>query len=126
MPNDVFDTTRLHEEMSRGVFWVIDDELLAFRFVENLEYGVARSGTTYNHKLLWEYVKPKKCNKPFDCYPRGRIDFNGKGKPVVYMNPNIAESVIKDIKAAFGLQEEPVIQYDHSEHYRCHLDDGYK
>ncbi len=113
------------KEMSRGVFWVIDGKLLAFPFIEDAEYGVAKSGTTYNHKKLWDHIKPKKCNKPFDYYPRGRVEFNGKGKPIIYMNPNIDESVVHEIKAEFGLRDEPIIHYDSSKHYRCHLDDGY-
>lgn len=113
------------KEMSRGVFWVIDGELLSFPFVENSEYGVAKSGTTYNHKKLWDHIKPKKCNKPFDYYPRGRVEFNGQGKPIIYMNPNVDESIVPEIKAEFGLRDDPIIHYDNSIHYRCHLDDGY-
>ena len=113
------------KETARGIFWVIDDKLCAFPFIENSEYGVAKSGTTYNHKKLWEYVKPKGCNKPFDYYPRGRVEFSGKGRPVIYMNPNIDNSYVKDIKTQFGLREDPQIRYDYSVHYRCHLDDGY-
>ena len=46
--------------MKTGVFWVIDDELIAipfdkFKYVE----GIAKSGETYNHEKLWELVMPK-------------------------------------------------------------------
>lgn len=39
--------------MKTGVFWVIDDELIAipfdkFKYVE----GIAKSGETYNHEKL--------------------------------------------------------------------------
>ena len=40
------------KEPSRGVFWIIDDELLAFPFMENDVNGIAKSGNTYNHKEL--------------------------------------------------------------------------
>lgn len=40
------------KEMSRGVFWIVDDELLAFPFMEKFLEGVAKSGNTYNHKKL--------------------------------------------------------------------------
>lgn len=118
---------RAAKEMTRGIFWVIDDELLAFPFVESdpYGYGVAKSGNTYNHKKLWPYVKPRKCNKPFDYYPRGRVEFSAKGQPIIYMNPNIDESFIADIRREFGLREEPIVHWDNSIHYRCHLDDGY-
>ena len=117
---------KVANKISRGVFWVIDGKLLVFPFVENSEYGVAKSGTTYNHEKLWNYIKPRKCNKPFDYYPRGRVEINGKGKPIIYMNSNIGGSVIPAIKEEFGLRDEPIIHYDYSKHYRCHLDDGYK
>ena len=113
------------KKMSRGVFWIIDDKLVAFPFYEGTDIGVAKSGNTYNHEKLWNDIKPRGINKPFDYYPRGRVDFNGHNKPVVYMNPNIDESWISDIKQEFGLREDPIIRYDYSDHYKCHLDDGY-
>ena len=113
------------KESARGVFWVIDGELLAFPFYGDYLEGVAKSGNTYNHKKLWNSVKPRNCNKPYNYYPRGRVDFNGQGKPIVYMNPNIDESFISDIRTEFGLTDEPLIHYDYSNHYRCYLDDGF-
>ena len=114
------------KESSRGVFWIIDDELLAFPYYEGADIGVSNSGLTFNHKKLWDSVKPRGCNKTFNYYPRGRVDFNNKGVPVIYMNPNIDESWIPQLKQEFGLRQDPVVKYDNSDHYRCHLDDGYK
>ena len=111
--------------MSRGVFWILDDRLLAFPFYEGDAIGVAKSGNTYNHKKLWNDVKPRGCNKSFNYHPRGRVDFDGKHRPVVYMNPNIDDSWIPDIKHEFGLREDPIVRYDYSEHYKCYLDDGF-
>lgn len=114
------------KEPTRGVFWVIDDELLAFPFIDYDTQGVAKSGNTYNHKKLWSDVKPKGCNKPYNYYPRGRVDFSNKGKPIVYMNPNVPDDLISDIKVEFGLREVPTVRYDNSQHYKCYLDDGWK
>lgn len=114
------------KEMSRGVFWIIDDELLAFPFMEEFLEGVAKSGNTYNHKKLWNEVKPRGCNKPYNYFPRGRVDISNKGKPIIYINPNIDESFIPDIKREFGLRAEPIIRYDNSQHYKCYLDEGWK
>ncbi len=114
------------KEPTRGVFWVIDDELLAFPFIDYDTQGVAKSGNTYNHKKLWPDVKPKGCNKPYNYYPRGRVDFSNKGKPIVYMNPNVPDDLISDIKVEFGLREVPTVRYDNSQHYKCYLDDGWK
>lgn len=116
----------MSKEMSRGVFWVINEELLSFPFIETSFDGVAKSGNTYNHKKLWPDVKPHGCNKPYNYYPRGRVDITNKGKPVIYMNPNIDDSIIQQIRSDFGLRTEPTIRYDYSDHYKCYLDDGWK
>ena len=88
----------------------------------NINFGVAKSGNNYNHKLLWDHVKPKKCNKPYYYYPRGRLEFSNKGKPLLYMNINIGEEFIPIIMAQFGLNDKPIIHYDGSKHYKCYLD----
>lgn len=82
--------------------------------------GVAKSGTTFNHELLWENIKPY--NKPFDYYPRGRVDYNAKGVAIIYMNPYVEDKYIDEIKTVLGITTEPVIRYDYSEHYKCYLD----
>ena len=109
-------------EASKGVFWVIDGELYAYPFYSGYDDGIAKSGDTYNHAKLWPHIKPHKCNKAFDYYPRGRVDFNGVGHPIVYMSPHIDDSYIPKIKQEFGLREEPTIKYDFSQHYHCYLD----
>lgn len=111
-----------HKEHQKGVFWVIDNELHAFPFTGEFAEAIAKSGQNYNHKLLWEFVKPHGCNKPFDYYPRGRVETNAKGCPIIYMNPNIGADFVPFIKQAFEIRQEPVIHYDGSWHYRCHLD----
>ena len=104
----------------RGVFWIIDNKLLAFPFDETATEGIAKSGNTFNHKSLWDSIRP--CNKPFDYYPRGRVDYNPKGFAIIYMNPNVEYKYIAEIKVAFGIISESVIRYDYSEHYKCYLD----
>ena len=106
----------------RGVFWVVDGELLAVPYDDDATVGVAKSGDNYNHRLIWDYVKPRRCNKPFDYYPRGRVEISNKGKPVIYMNPNIGEEYIPKIRECFSLDEEPRIHYDGSNHYKCFKD----
>ena len=111
---------------STGVFWVIDNKLVAFPFDTNDTFGVAKSGITYNHKKLWEHVKSKYKNKTYNYYPRGRVDFTNRGIAIIYMNPNIDDSFIPQIRQEFGIIEEPKIYYDYSDHYKCYLDDGWK
>lgn len=120
--------TGMAKETSTGVFWLIDDKIFAFPFYEGyVGNGIAKSGTTFNHKRLWEEIKPRKYSKfTYNYFPRGRVDFSNKGKPIIYMNPNIDESFIPDIKSEFGLRQDVKIRYDYSDHYKCHLDDGWK
>ena len=115
----------MKNQPSKGVFWDIDGFLSAFPFIENMfDSGLANSGDTYVHKRLWPEIKPKKCNKPYNYYPRGRVEINPKGKAVLYMNANVDEALISEIIVQFGLTEYPKIVYDNSNHYKCHLDDG--
>ena len=116
----------MSKQMSRGVFWVVDGELLAFPFYDGAESGVAKSGNTYNHKMLWNDIKPNGCKYPYNYYPRGRVDISNKGIPIIYMNPNVPDSLLPDIRSEFGIVQEPVIRLDYSQHYKCHLDDGWK
>lgn len=115
----------MSKEEARGVFWIVNDKLLAYPFYENATFGVAKSGVTYNHKALWKELG--NANKvPYNYYPRGRVEFSNKGKPIIYANPNIDEYDIAEIKKEFGLRTEPTVRYDYSDHYKCHLDDGWK
>lgn len=113
------------KELSRGVFWDIDGKLLAFPFQTGDTTGVAKSGLTYNHKSLWPHIKPKGCNKGFDYYPRGRVEIDNQGRATIWMNPNVSESLIPELRTQFGITSQPIIQIDGSSHYKCHLDDGY-
>lgn len=105
-----------------GVFWLIEGELLVIPYSEDAMEGLSKSGGNYNHRLLWESVRPKGCNKPFDYYPRGRVEIDNKGRPVIFMNQNIDDSFIPAIKRRFGIEEDPRIHYDGSMHYKCSLD----
>lgn len=117
------------KEQSKGVFWLIDNKIYAFPFYDSDVYysGIAKSGDTYNHKKLWNDIKPKGCNKSYNYYPRGRVDIDNKGRAIIYMNPNISEEdYLDDIKIEFGLRSTPIIHYDYSDHYKCYLDSGWK
>lgn len=113
------------KEQSRGVFWVVEDKLFAFPFIEDSTQGIAKSGLTYNHKKLWGDLNIK-TKVPYNYYPRGRVEFDNRGRPIIWMNPNIDSSYIPEIKVEFGLRSEPKINYDYSEHYKCYLDDNWK
>ena len=116
-------TSRKGDDMKQGVFWVIDNNLLANSF-DKSKYsdGTAKSGDTYNHEKLWKYVKPQNCNKPYNYYPRGRVVKGAKNKAIVYMNPNVSIEFIPNIKEAFGIDSELIVKLDYSKHYKCFLD----
>ena len=117
------------KESVNGIFWYIDDEdeLLCYPFGSAGNIGLAKSGDTYNHKKFWKELTPKGCRRPYNYYPRGRVDWDRLGRPTIYINPNINEEVINQIKSDFGIRpsDECKIQYDYSNHYKCHLDDGW-
>lgn len=110
----------------KGVFWLIEGNILAVPYNENFSYGVSRSGDTYVHKKIWEYVRPKGCRETYNYYPRGRVEINRKGKSIVYINPRIDNKYIQAIKLEFHLIDEPRVIYDYSKHYKCYLDKGWK
>ena len=101
---------------------MIDNEIAAFPFDGNIDVGVAKSGNTYNYRLLWNAILKSRYKKAFDYYPRGRVEINASGMAVIYMNPNISEERIKEICRCFEVATEPIVKYDHSRHYKCHLD----
>lgn len=52
--------TGMTKEPARGVFWLIDDQIFSFPYYEDYDgSGIAKSGLTFNHKKLWNDVKPK-------------------------------------------------------------------
>ena len=111
------------KEPSRGVFWLVEGELLAYP-VEVGQYEEASTGLTYSHKRLWPLIRPKGEGRDWNYWPRGRVDFTNKGKPVIYYNPNIdIEEWLPELKRVFGLRAEPRLHPDGSAHYRCYLDD---
>lgn len=119
------------KEASNGIFWYIDDEdeLLCYPFGSvDSPNGIAKSGDTYNHKKLWEDLKPKGSKVPYNYYPRGRVDWDRLGRPTIFLNPNINERIVIRIKMEFGIRgtDDCKVQYDYSNHYKCHLDDGWK
>ena len=109
----------------RGVFWVIDGALLAYPFAEGVYAGgAARSGVTYNHKKLWAQLHGS-LGKPYNYYPRGRVDADNRGQSVIYMSPHVPPALLSERQAAFAITSPPLLRYDNSHHYRCHLDDGW-
>ena len=120
------------KESANGIFWYLDDseELLSYPFGSvDCPNGIAKSGDTYNHKRFWNELKPNGSRKSYNYYPRGRVDWDSQGRATIYLNPNIDDqSIVNQIKLDFGIRstDKCRIQYDYSDHYKCHLDGGWK
>ena len=93
-------------------------------FGRGIRRGAARSGVTYNHKKLWEQLHGSR-GKSYNYYPRGRVDADNRGQPVIYMSPHVSPALLPEIQAAFAITTESLLRYDNSHHYRCHLDDDW-
>ena len=107
-------------ELYKGIFWIteVDDwnaEQLIFRIPvtpagkvidpEKLDLN-SKNVDNYNHRLLWESLPSKIThNKPYNYYPRGRIEIK-HGKAIIYANPNICcEELVDFLVERFGLTE---------------------
>jgi len=85
----------------------------------------SKKGNSYSHERSWSLVNdylPKKLrDKPWNYYPRGRVEItNGKAtvyfNPVLLENPDFESSIIYE----FELKEIPVrFIPDFSNHYKC-------
>lgn len=121
--------------LSKGVFWIVEDMRLQYIFpipcdkngniIGLTEYKLnSKGGSNYNHKLLWaELPKELTHNKPFDYFPRGRVEIRN-AKATVYLHPDMNnEKIRKFIVTAFALTEENGISgirfvSDGSTHYK--------
>ncbi len=121
----------------KGIFWYINEQLFCIkaacdntgRIIDNVELS-SKSGRNFNHKIEWSKL-PKEITqrKPFDYYPRGRVELVWAQKLAarVYLNPTLCEESIKEqILSAFGLNEENGITKinfiaDGSAHYRAKI-----
>lgn len=125
----------------RGLFWIKDISNCEAIYVKiqcnsdgkaigiNEAYLNSKHGDNYNHEKTWAKLEKKiKESKPFDYYPRGRVEINN-GVAKIFLNPNInQETIIETIKKEFNLLCEKEITKikvipDYSEHYYCYLDE---
>lgn len=130
----------------KGIFWIIDSNNpysssdYCFKILSDISGNSldpelqlnAKSGTTYNHKLVWQQLSRKETfGKPYNYFPRGRIEIhNGIAK--IFLNGNINTAETLDflidefnLNPHNGIKDIKIIE-DNSYHYLCHLDDGWK
>lgn len=133
-------------KLYRGIFWIPDvDDVqssdLYFTIpcdmngdIDDPEFQIPQTMSStgsdnYNHKRVWNQLPSKLThNKPFDYYPRGRVEIsNGVAK--VFHSPYIPQEELKDfVIDKFNLTKHNGIKKikmiaDGSDHYKCYLDE---
>lgn len=123
--------------MKKGIFWIVDRENLKnnepylFRIpvdpvgipcpLTHIPPLNSKHGDNYTHKRTWEEYVPAELRggKPYNYYPRGRVEIKDKGKTKIFLNPDIAtEEIIAYIVEKFRLQRREVkVIADGSKHY---------
>lgn len=94
----------------KGIFWIIDPynpysssnycfKILSDTQGNSLDPNLnlnAKSGTTYNHKLVWQKLSRKETfGKSYNYFPRGRVEIhNGVAK--IFLNGNINTTEVLD------------------------------
>ena len=118
--------------MHRGIFWIKnldnleENKPFLLRIKTNQEGDAlsfdlspnSKDGNNYVHRYAW-LMLPKNLtkNKPFDYYPRGRVEIKHK-EALLYINPILNEErIINYLKQEFCLAEVKVI-LDFHEHYK--------
>lgn len=132
--------------MYRGIFWIKDiDDIpgsgLYFTIpcdsngcINDTEFQInnlssSTGGDNYNHKRLWSTLdKSLTDGKPFNYYPRGRVEISN-GIVKVFYSPYLDSNDLRDwVEDVFNLTKSNGIKKikmipDGSNHYRCYLDD---
>lgn len=113
-----------------GIFWIIDGELISYA-------NPIGFNASLEHKKIWNDIKGRYGNVPFDYYPRGRVMTNevrnSDGTLVgyrsfIYIDDCInTEDIIDEIKYCFRLTGDNCeIAYVGSDggitsnYYKCH------
>lgn len=131
-------------QLYKGIFWIKDVENpkkdLCFKIdcdsdgnSLSSEYTLnAKSGDTYNHKLLWKRLDTKLTEgKTYNYFPRGRVEIK-RGVARIFLNVNLfTDYAIDFLKEEFNLNKFNGIRdikaiVDNSQHYLCYLDKGWK
>ena len=123
-------------KLYRGIFWIKDldslnnnsDYLIKIETNENgdvLDYPFplnSKNGDDYAHKATWPLLPSNLTkNKPFDYYPRGRVEIKHK-EALLYINPILNEErIINYLKREYCLEDVKII-LDFHEHYKCNFD----
>ena len=123
--------------VKKGIFWIVDRENLQnnepYLFRIPVDYAGApcfltpipplnsKNCDNYTHKKTWDRYVPAELRrgKPYNYYPRGRVEIKDREKAKIFLNPDIAtDEVIAYIIEKFRLQYRTLkVIADGSRHY---------
>lgn len=125
------------ESEKKGIFWIADRKNLQnnepYLFCVPVDQAGApalsasippfnsKRGGNYNHKKVWEDLPAAlRRGKPYNYFPRGRVEIKEKGKAKIFLNPDIATNeVIAYLIEKFCLRRCILkVIADGSAHYR--------
>lgn len=115
------------ERDKKGIFWIVDRENLEnnepflFRIpvdivgklccLTEIPPFYSKYGDNYNYRKTWESYVPAEVRqgKPYNYYPRGRVEIKEMFKAKIFLNPDIAdEKIIAYIVEKFRLERRDV------------------
>ncbi len=125
--------------MCKGIFWITDVDNIyenkTFFLIPCDDAGMpigemklnSKNNDNLNHKLTWDSLPSSVTNnKPYNFYPRGRVEIKKGRKAVIYLNPKINNpEVISWVIDKYGLSESEMkidVKSDGSDHYKCYMD----
>ena len=116
-------------EPCKGLFWWTGETLICVQIscgeAGNMPGDTGPLAGWNNHRRAWEKLpRAVTQGKPFDYYPRGRVELR-RGRAWLFLSPHLCrEDVVLQVRGAFGLGQMPVmLKADGSWHYRCYLDE---
>ena len=115
--------------MHKGIFWLIDGKILPIKAECNEDGIVAspdirfssKSGNNFNHQAEWNLLNSAIThNKPYNYYPRGRVEIRKKSI-TVFITPSLfTDSIMAQIISEFDLESHKTqikVVCDGSRHY---------
>ena len=100
-----------------GMFWIVDGKLITSPYNADEAEKLGRNSYPYTQKTIWERVRPDRNFRKNDYYPRGRVEYDSNGKPMIVLGKSVKESFIPLIQEAFEISDKPHIIRDHLKHY---------
>ncbi len=128
---------RYDDNLYKGIFWIVsredieENDFFLFKILTDRDGNVlasygdlnSKKGDNYNHRLTWRSL-PKEMthNKPYNHYPRGRVEIKNNTAKIL-INPLLNdERIIDYIKSRFNLNENTIgeirVLIDNSAHYK--------